>query len=141
MSDEHPAIAASRRSWSAVHRKAKEEWLALFAEDAVVEDPVGPSPLDPEGQGHRGKEAINNFWDMNIAPNTVKLDIQKSYAAGQEAAHMGTIVTLLEDGSIVTVEGIFVYKVNQEGLLVSLRAFWDFEKAMANITPPSGPRS
>ena len=92
---------------------------------------------DPEGLGHRGKKAINVFWDTNIAPNTVKLDIQKSYAAGQEAAHMGTITTVLEDGSIVTVEGIFVYKVNKEGLLVSLRAFWDFEKAMANITPPS----
>lgn len=139
MTDEHPALAASKRSWSAVHRKAKEDWLALFAEDAVIEDPVGPSPLDPEGQGHCGKDAIRAFWDMNVAPNTVKLTIEKSYAAGQEAAHMGSIVTTMEDGSIVTVEGIFVYKVNDDGKLVSLRAFWDFDQAMAGITkPPSG---
>ncbi len=49
--EEHPAVAASRRSWDAVHRKSKADWLALFTEDAVVEDPVGRTPLDPAGPG------------------------------------------------------------------------------------------
>ena len=137
MTDEHPALIASKKSWSAVQRKAKEEWLALFSENAVIEDPVGISPLDPEGLGHRGKDAINTFWDNNIATSKVTIDIQKSFTAGQEAAHMGKITTILSDQSIVTVEGIFIYKVNNDGLLESLRAFWDFEKAMANITRPS----
>ena len=104
----------------------------------MIEDPVGPSPLDPEGRGHRGVDAIRNFWDTNVAPNTVKLKMEKSYAAGQEVAHVGTIETTMEDGAVVTVEGIFVYKVNGEGQLVSLRAFWDFDKAMANIVRPAG---
>ncbi len=136
MTDEHPALAASKRSWSAVQRKAREEWLDLFADDGVIEDPVGPSPLDPEGQGHRGKDAIRAFWEANMARNTIKMNIEKSYAAGQEAAHAGTIETTLEDGSIVTVEGIFVYEVNAQGKLLSLRAFWEFDKAMANIKKP-----
>jgi len=39
----------------AVLRRSKEDWLALFAEDAIVEDPVGTSMFDPDGTGHRGK--------------------------------------------------------------------------------------
>jgi ketosteroid isomerase-like protein len=56
--DEHPARAMSRRSMDCVARKAKDEWVALFAEDGFVQDPVGPSPLDETGEGHHGHEAI-----------------------------------------------------------------------------------
>jgi hypothetical protein len=49
-------------------RKSATAWLALFAADAVVQDPVGQSPLDPVGEGHRGHDAIGRFWDTVIAP-------------------------------------------------------------------------
>jgi ketosteroid isomerase-like protein len=138
---EHPALAASKRSWSAVHRKAKEEWLALFAEEATVEDPVGATLLDPEGRGHRGKKEISAFWDANIEPNTVKVEMRESYPAGNEVAHVGTITTTLGKGSpfgeggCVKVEGVFTYKIDDSGKLVSLRGFWDFDKAIQGITP------
>ena len=57
MGEEHPAMLASRGSWSAVRRKVKQDWLDLMADDVVIEDPIGVSPLDPVGKGHRGKEA------------------------------------------------------------------------------------
>ena len=41
----------SQASMAAVEAKDKEAWLALFADDAVVEDPIGPSAFDPEGNG------------------------------------------------------------------------------------------
>ena len=129
MTSEHPAITASRASWSAVHRKAKQEWLALFAEDACIEDPIGVSPLDPEGKGQRGKEAIERFWDANIAPNTIEIDMRHSYAAGDEAAHLGVLTTTFPNGSKVIVEGIFTYKLNEEGKLTSLRGYWDLKDA------------
>ena len=44
----------SKRSMAAIEGKDRDGWLSLFAEDAVVEDPIGPSMLDPEGLGHRG---------------------------------------------------------------------------------------
>ena len=31
--------------------KDKKNWLSLFADDAIVQDPIGVSPLDPEGEG------------------------------------------------------------------------------------------
>jgi len=127
MDTEHPALAASRRSMSAVKRGAREEWLALFTDDAIVEDPIGVSPLDPEGKGHVGKAAIAAFWDHNIGPNRVEFDIHHSYAAGSEVANTGTITTTLPDGVKAIVEGTFVYRVSEEGKLVSLRAYWEVE--------------
>ena len=52
------------KSMNAVKAKDKEAWLALFEDDAVVEDPVGGfEPWDPTGEGQRGKDAISKFYD------------------------------------------------------------------------------
>lgn len=131
MTDEHPAREAANRSMDAVHRKAREDWLALFASDAVVEDPVGPSPFSPDGKGHAGKEAIAAFWDRLIAPNRVLFQIDRSYAAGSECANSGTITTVMPNGVVTFVHGVFVYRVNEAGKILSLRAFWEFEKMRA----------
>ncbi|MEE8372485.1 MAG: nuclear transport factor 2 family protein [Dehalococcoidia bacterium] len=128
MADEHPARAASRGSMSAVSTNAREEWLALFADDAIIEDPIGVSILDPEGKGFRGKAEIAGFWDRNIGTNKIQFDIHHSYAAGDEVANTGTITTTLENGMKAIVEGTFVYRVNDEGKLISMRAYWEVDK-------------
>jgi hypothetical protein len=54
---------------NACHEKDKQAWVDNFADDALIEDPIGRSPLDPEGKGaSRGKDAISRFWDNQIAP-------------------------------------------------------------------------
>lgn len=130
----HPARTASRRSMDAVSRGAKEEWLALFAEDGVVEDPVGKSMFDAEGNGHRGRAAIGAFWDMTIA-NVERFEfvMRDSFAAGNEVANVGTITAFLPGGSRVDTDGVFVYRVDDDGLIRSMRAFWETERAMATL--------
>jgi ketosteroid isomerase-like protein len=118
----------------AVSRGAKDEWLALFADDAVVEDPVGVSMFDPAGDGHRGRAAISAFWDMTIGnAERIEFEIRDSFAAGDEVANVGTISTFLPGGSTLDADGVFVYRVNGDGLVVSLRAFWETERAMATL--------
>jgi len=134
MSEEHPARLASQRSMQAVQAKTKAAWLDLFAADAIIEDPVGMSPLDPDGKGHVGKAAISAFWDQHIAVNQIAFDIRHSYACGNEVANVGVITTTLPTGMRALAEGVFVYKVNAAGKLVSLRAFWEFEKMMASLS-------
>lgn len=130
----HPARLAASRSMDAVRRRSKEDWLALFADDAVLEDPVGPSMFDPAGTGHHGKEAISAFWDKAIAlPERFEFDIADSFAAGSEVANVGTISAFFTGGTRVDTEGVFVYRVNSAGLIVSLRAFWETERAMATL--------
>lgn len=128
MSNEHTARLASRRSMEAVHKKDKQAWLDNFADDAVVEDPIGVSALDPSGKGHRGKDAISKFWDAQIGPNKVMFNIRESYAAGDEVANVGTITVVMEGGLTTLVDGVFTYRVNEGGKLIALRAYWEPDK-------------
>jgi hypothetical protein len=109
----------------AVQRKNKQAWLDNFAAEAVVEDPVGPSGFDPDGRGHRGRDAIAAFWDRWIAPNRVLFAVRESYVGGSEVANVGSITTVLPDGNAMVVQGVFTYRVDAAGLVVALRAFWE----------------
>ena len=132
---ENHAPEAGRRSRAAVIARDKQAWLDTFADDAVVEDPIGPSHFDPEGKGHRGKEAISEFWDKAIAP-TDRIDFRfvDSFRCGQEEANTGSIVITM-NGHEVTTEGVFTYKANEDGKLVALRAFWELERVAATARP------
>jgi steroid Delta-isomerase len=86
---DHPARRASQRSAVTVARGVKEDWLDLFAPDGVVEDPVGPSMFDPEGRGHRGRDAIGRFWDLAIAHvQEFRFTIEDSFANGDSCANV-----------------------------------------------------
>lgn len=135
MSEDHPARAVSKKSIAAVKAKRKEDWLALFAPDGVIQDPVGKSPIDPSGDGHRGTAAISKFWDAQIAPNDIHFEVRESYAAGSECANVGTISIGMPNGMRARCDGVFVYRVNDAGQLVSLRAFWEFDRMLATIGP------
>jgi steroid delta-isomerase len=128
MSEEHPAMAAARASWSAVHRKSKQDWLDLMADDITIEDPIGVSPLDPDGKGHSGKKAVSAFWDRNIGPSTIRIEAHESFAAGKESAHVMTLRTTLANGTTMIVHGIFTYRVNDAGKLTNLRGYWQLDQ-------------
>ena len=132
MADEQcTARDLARRSQAAVKAKDRAGWLSLFAPDAVVQDPIGPSPLDPVGAGHRGPEAIAAFYDTVIAPNdSITFEIEDSYLCGQEVADVGVIRTVLPGGKhVAVVHGVYTYRSNAAGQLLALRAFWEFDKA------------
>ncbi len=126
---DHPVRRLSQRSYDLVSRKQKDEWLTLWAEDAVIEDPVGPSFFDPEGKGHHGLEGVSAFWDMAIAPvKEFHFTIRDSFANGNACANIGTFSTVLEDGSLADTDLIAVYRVNDEGKMVSMAAHWEVER-------------
>lgn len=134
---DHPVRRLSQRSYDLVSRKQKDEWLTLWAEDALIEDPVGPSFFDLDGSGHRGLEAISAFWDVAIAPvKTFRFTIRDSFANGNACANIGTFSTELEDGTLADTDLIAVYRVNRSGLLVSMAAHWEMERTMATLRHP-----
>jgi steroid delta-isomerase len=114
-----------------VHARDRAAWLGLFAPDAVVADPIGPSPLDPAGNGHRGLDAIAAFYDTVIAPNEqISFEIERSYLCGDEVADVGIIRTTLPGGRhVVVVRGVYTYRDDGTGKLAALRAYWEFEAA------------
>lgn len=132
----HPARDASRRSMDAVSRGAKDDWLALFGPDAVVADPVGPSMFDPEGAGHRGLAAIAAFWDNTVGnAERIEFRITDSFAAGEEVANVGRITTYLPGDHRIDTDGVFIYRVDEHGKISSLRAHWEFDRAMSTLRP------
>jgi len=117
------------RSRAAVSAGDRDGWLALFADDAVVQDPIGPSPFDPEGTGHRGIEAIANFYDTVIASSeAISFEILESYLCGDEVADVGIIRTTLAGGTHqAVVHGVYTYRSDGAGKIAALRAFWEFD--------------
>ena len=116
-------------SMAAVAAGDREGWLALFSNDAVVEDPVGPSQFDPEGSGHRGHEAIAAFYDDVIGANeSISFAIRQSFLCGEEVANVGTIRINFAGGAAVEVDGVYCYRVSADGKLGGIRAFWEADQ-------------
>ncbi|WP_433789562.1 nuclear transport factor 2 family protein [Actinoplanes sp. CA-252034] len=121
----------ARRSQAAAGAKDRDTWLGLFADDAVVEDPIGPSPLCPDGDGHRGAEAIAAFYDSVIGQvDAMRFEIERSYLCGDEVADVGTIHLTMPGGHTVGVHGVFTYRSDGAGRLAALRAYWEFDSVM-----------
>ena len=106
--------------------KDKKNWLALFADDAIVQDPIGVSPLDPEGEGHKGIDAIEKFYDTVIANGNIEFNILESIPCANECANYAQIVNVVGDVKIET-KMIVIYCINSSNKIQSLRAFWDYQ--------------
>jgi steroid delta-isomerase len=134
--DPHPARAASQRSYSAVARGDLAEWLSVYAEDAVLEDPVGPSMFDPEGKGHHGHDGLSAFWHSAIAPVAAfEFTITDSFAnpGSDTCANIGQIKATLADGSHATTDLIMVYVVDDDRRVTSMKAYWEPNRTMASF--------
>lgn len=134
---DHPARRMAQRSFRAAAAGDKQAWVALFAPDAVIEDPVGPSPFDATGDGHHGPAGIAAFWDATIAGvDSLSFHITDSFANGQASASVGTITGTLAGGATIRTEGVFVHVVGADGLMTSMRAYWEWDRAMATLHQP-----
>jgi steroid Delta-isomerase len=134
----HPAQRAAALSARYASERRKAEWLQLYAEDAIVEDPVGVSPLDPAGQGHRGREALSRFWDMIIAPGNMTYRIRESYACADECANVWTLTNKMPGGADITVDLVSIYKVNAAGKLLAMRAYWSYAEVEQKLKKALG---
>jgi steroid delta-isomerase len=122
---DHPARRAAQRSMAAVAAGRKGDWLGLFTADAVVEDPVGPSALDPEGKGHRGHDGIERFWDEHVsAVSRFDFQVKDSFVS---------ITMTIGAAATMTVDCVVVYTVNDTGQITSLRGYWEPDRATATL--------
>jgi ketosteroid isomerase-like protein len=121
----HPARDMSVRSATAVENGDRAGWLALFADDAVIEDPIGVSSFDPEGKGHRGIDAIAAFYDNVISKSPVRFAVRESHAVGNECANVYTITTDIGGGSRAVIDGVFTYLLDDDGKIAAMRGYWE----------------
>lgn len=90
--------------------------VALYADDATVEDPVGTEPI-------RGREAIRAFYARTVAlPLQVQLEGQVR-VAGRECAFAFS-VSLVYQGRRSTFRPIDTFRFDGAGRIVQMRAFF-----------------
>ena len=113
------AVDTHFRSWNSGNRDA---WIANFADDVVFHDPVGAAPK-------HGRPAAEKSWD-NSFTNGQQWTLTPTLivVCGDEAA-----VTLqnhgLVNGQSFTMDGIEIWKVNDDGRVCTVRAYFQ---------PPAG---
>jgi steroid Delta-isomerase len=105
--------------------KDRDGWLALFAPDAVIEDPVGSAGSPADQPGHRGIEAIARFYDSTISTvEDFDYEIERCYVGGSEAALVITM-HIQVGGGRMDMDVVNIYAATEDGLIRSLRSFWD----------------
>ena len=118
------ATDLARASLEAVKAGRRDEWLALFDDNSIVEDPVGPSARDPEGKGHRGRAAIARFYDTAIAGiQAFDYDIKRTCLCGDESAVLVTFHITDADGEARVTSAMNIYRRAPDGKLAALRSF------------------
>ncbi len=97
----------------------REGWLALFAPDAVVEDPVG-------GGRREGLEAITAFYDSTISTvESFDYEIERAYECGSEVAVVIRFA-IVAAGFTLDMDVVNIYAAAPDGEhLLSLRSWWD----------------
>ncbi|TMA35276.1 MAG: steroid delta-isomerase [Deltaproteobacteria bacterium] len=99
--------------------------VALYADDATIEDPIG-APL------HRGRDAIRKFYQAAAGTVTMKR-VGPVHVAGREAA-TPLLVLIGPEGKKQALDIISVMAFGEDGKILSMRAFWSFD-AMRPATP------
>jgi steroid delta-isomerase len=127
MNQSHPALIAAQASWRCAQSRDKAGWLDLMDENICIEDPIGVAITNPTGDGVRGKQAVAEFWEKNIARSQISIETHESRTAGMESAHLLTLRTRFENGVTSVVQGFFVYVVNDAGKLTNLRGYWEMD--------------
>lgn len=106
--------------------KDRRAWLDCFAEDAVVHDPVGGSPVDPDGLGLMGHAGLERFWDALVAPmSSIRFQVRQEHRAGRSVARVATVTAELDGVGALTYDGVFVYDLDDEGRIAALRGYFE----------------
>ncbi|MCH9667714.1 MAG: nuclear transport factor 2 family protein [Actinomycetia bacterium] len=124
-----PVVAASQNSWRCVQSGDRAGWLALMADDVVLEDPIGEAVTNPDGNGVRGKAAVADFFDANIGPNQLRITCEEVFPSSSptEVAYILVLETTFPGGFVATVRGVFTYRVDDAGLITNLRGYWNMD--------------
>jgi steroid delta-isomerase len=116
------------RAMEAVGAGRRDEWLGLFAADAVLEDPVGQVPA------RRGAAEIAEFWDTGIAGlEDVRFDVTRVHGAGPEAIVLADVSIRAPGGASATYDVAVHYVLDDAGSIASLRAFWDLASVASQL--------
>ncbi|MGB5268178.1 MAG: nuclear transport factor 2 family protein, partial [Polyangiales bacterium] len=112
-SDDREAILrAAKASPELAGQHDKERWLALYADDAILEDPVG-TPASHKGRrpGRLGDE-LGRFYEAFIAASGIEMVVRQDIVSGMHVFRAVDIhTTNLKTGLKMTVPANLLYEI------------------------------
>ena len=121
VSDGEAMSAAIKAHCRTLSEHDREGWLELWAENAVLEDPVGVDI-------YSGKSTLaSTFWGLieQISPMKIWLDRDVIVCGHEAIGILNGVVS--KDGELTRVGPIVDHFVfNAEGKITSMRAFWKY---------------
>jgi steroid delta-isomerase len=90
--------------------------IALYAEDATVEDPIGTPIIE-------GKVAIREFYSKATSIKLSARLLGDVRVAG-DFVTFPFAITLPSEAGQMRIEVIDTFKINEQGLITEMKAFW-----------------
>jgi steroid delta-isomerase len=116
MSDPHHIRDVYERYPELVTKGDIETIVALYADDATIEDPIG-SPL------HRGIDGVRAFYENAVKSGVTMKRSGPVRVAGGEAA-TPLVVLVGPTGQQQVIDIISVMTFSDDGKITSMRAYW-----------------
>jgi steroid Delta-isomerase len=116
-----------RAYFAAIRGMDADAWLATFAPDATSYDPIDAPP-------HAGHDALRQFFD-GIAGAFEKVNFVEDHVfiAGNSAAVKWTANGRGKNKRDVRFEGIDIFDFNEQGLIQTVRAYWNPTEVMMQL--------
>lgn len=110
----------------------KERWLALYSDDAVLEDPVGtPASRKGRRKGRLGDE-LGRFYEAFIRPSAIEMQVRQDIVSGMHVFRAVDIHTAnLKTGLKMVVPANLLYEIvsRDEGLQIRrMQAHWELNR-------------
>ena len=122
-------IAVVEQSPQAVAVHDKTAWMSIFAQNHVVEDPVGSRPHLSDVGGAEPHRALSRFYDTFIAPNKLAFDVKQDVVCGQHVVRDLAINLQMSDKVHAQVPMHLLYELSEEAgdyKVSRLAAHWEF---------------
>ena len=118
---------AIKAYFAALRAMDPKAWVATFAPDGVSYDPVGAPPTV-------GHDALGQFMTAIMAAfEKVGLTEDHVFIAGNGAAVKWTGRGKGKNGRDVRFEGIDIFEFNDDGLIQTVRAYWNPAEVMMQL--------
>ncbi|MEP0919890.1 nuclear transport factor 2 family protein [Leptolyngbya sp. DQ-M1] len=102
-------------------------WLEVFAEDAVIHDPVGEPPRLAHKDSQQFFKILANFFEK------IELSKDDIFFVKNGAAVKWTMQVVTKKGHSVTTEGISIFEMNDVDKIQKVSSYWDEAAMMTKL--------
>lgn len=127
--DREARLAFVRRSPELADRKERKAWFDLYADDAIIEDPVGSPPCRRGVRSRPGRlDDLERFYDTFIQPSRIRVETKHEWVVGPSVLRDVVLHVRVPGGGRNSIPAILRYEVDDAGgalRVTRMRAYWD----------------